>query len=71
MVYRREGDLRPDFKILSIVGCDLLWNSIATDDVLPEEFLNGHRGYVGDRLHLNPLGEVFYCHDGERVVSLC
>jgi hypothetical protein len=58
-------------KILSIVDCDLLWNSIATDDVLLEEFLDGHDCYVGDGLHLDPLGEVFYFHYGEGVVSLC
>jgi hypothetical protein len=81
VVYRCEGDLRPDLvkeilehatiKILGIINYDLLWNSIATDDVLPEEFFDGHRGYVGDRLHLNPLREVFDCHDGEGVIALC
>jgi hypothetical protein len=28
-------------KILGIVDVDLLWNSIATDDVLPKELLDG------------------------------
>jgi hypothetical protein len=48
VVYRRDGDLRPDLvaeilehatiKILGIVDCDLLWNFVVTDDILPEEF---------------------------------
>jgi hypothetical protein len=48
VVYRHDGDLRPDLvaeilehatiKILGIVDCDLLWNSVVTDDILPEEF---------------------------------
>jgi hypothetical protein len=81
MVHGREGDLHPDLmiemlehatvKIFGIVDCDLLWDSIATDDVLLEEFLNGCGGYVGDELRLNPLSEVFYYHYGEGVVSLC
>jgi hypothetical protein len=49
----------------------LLWNSIATDDVLPEEFLNGGGRYVGDRLCFNPFGEVLHCDYSESVVSLC
>jgi hypothetical protein len=58
-------------KILSIVGGDLLRNSIATYDVLPEEFLDGCRGYVGYRLRFNPFAEVFHYNNGESVVSLC
>jgi hypothetical protein len=70
MVYRCEGDLRPDLmaeilehgtiEIPGIVNGDLLWNSIALDDVLPEEFLDGGGGYVGNRFCLNPFGEVLY-----------
>jgi hypothetical protein len=33
--------------------------------------LDGSGGYVGDGLHFNPFGEVFYCDDSEGVVSLC
>jgi hypothetical protein len=58
-------------KILGVVNCDLLWNSVATDDILPKEFLNRCRGYVGDVLHFNPLGEAFHRYDSEGVVSLC
>jgi hypothetical protein len=49
VVYRREGDLHPDLvveilehatiEILGIVDYDLLWNSIAIDDILPDDFL--------------------------------
>jgi hypothetical protein len=51
-------------KVLGVVDFDLLRNSIATDNVLPKDFFDGHRGYVGDKLRLNPLREVFHCHDG-------
>jgi hypothetical protein len=81
VLYRCEGDLRPDLvteivehgtiKILGIVDSDLLRNSIVTDDVLPEKFLDGDGGYIGYRFRLNPFGEVFHCDDGEGVFSLC
>jgi hypothetical protein len=48
-----------------------LWNSIATDDILPKEFLDGGGGYVGDRLCFNPFSEVFHQDNGEGAVSLC
>jgi hypothetical protein len=48
VVYRCEGDLRPDpmaeilehgtIEVLGIVDRDLLWNSIAANNVLPKEF---------------------------------
>jgi hypothetical protein len=54
VVYRCEGDLHPNpvigilehgtIKLLSIVDNDLLGNSMATDDVLPKEFLDGGGG---------------------------
>jgi hypothetical protein len=81
VVYRCEGDLRPNpmaeilehstIKILGIVDHDLLWNSVATDDVLPEEFLNGGRCYVGNRLCFNPLCEVLHCDYSESILFLC
>jgi hypothetical protein len=58
-------------KVLSVVNYDLLWNSIVTNDILLEEFLDGSRGYVGDELRFDPIGEIFYCYNGESVVSLC
>jgi hypothetical protein len=80
VVYRCEGDLRPDLmaeilkhgtiKIFGVVDRDLLWNSIATDDVLLEKFLDGGGGYVAKRLHFNPFGEVLHCDYSEGVVSL-
>jgi hypothetical protein len=58
VVYRCEGDLHPKLmakihehatiKILGVVDCDLLWNSIATNDVLSQELLDGARGYAGN-----------------------
>jgi hypothetical protein len=58
-------------KILGIVDRDLLWNFIATDDALPEEFLDSGRGYVGNRLRFNTFGEVLHCDYSESVVFLC
>jgi hypothetical protein len=58
-------------KILSIVDCDLLRNSVTTDDGLPEFFLYSYRGHIGDQLHFDPLGEVFHCYNNESVISLC
>jgi hypothetical protein len=81
VIYRREEDLHPNLvveilvhatiEILGVVDCDLLWNFVATDGILPEEFLDGCGGYIGDGLRFNPLGEVFYHHDSKSVVSLC
>jgi hypothetical protein len=81
VVYRCEGDRHPDLvtkilehgtiKILSIANSHLLGNSTVTDDVLPEEFLDGGGGYVGYRLRFNPFGEVFHYDDGESVVLMC
>jgi hypothetical protein len=58
-------------EILGVVDGYLLWNSIATDDVLLKEFLDVGERYVGSRLHFNPFGEVFHCNDDKSVVSLC
>jgi hypothetical protein len=81
VVYICEGDLRTYLvaeilehaavKVLGIVDCDLLWNTIAEDNVLPEKFLYSCRGHVSDRLHLDPFGEMFHCYYGESVISLC
>jgi hypothetical protein len=81
VVYICKRDLRPNLvieilqhgtiKILGIVDGDLLRNSVAIDDVLPEEFLDGGGGYVCYRLHFNPFSEVFHCDDGKSVISLC
>jgi hypothetical protein len=80
MVYGCEGDLRSDLvieilqhvtvKILGVVNCDLLWDSIAIDNVLPENFFDCHGGCIGDRLWLNPFCEVFHCHNAKGVIAL-
>jgi hypothetical protein len=57
-------------EILGIVDGYLLSDSVMTDDVLPEKFLGGGRGYIGYWLRFNPFGEVLECDDGEGVVSL-
>jgi hypothetical protein len=81
VVYRCEGDLRPDLlakilehgtiKVLCIVNGDLLGNSIVTDDVLPKEFLDGGRGCVRYRLRFNPFSEVLDYDNDKGVVPLC
>jgi hypothetical protein len=58
-------------KIIGIPNGDLLRNSVTTDDVLPEKFLDGGGGYVCYCLHFNPFGEVLDCDNSEGVVSLC
>jgi hypothetical protein len=80
VVYICEGDLRPDLvteilergtiKILDIIDGDLLRDSVAIDDVLPEKFLDCGGGYISYKLHFNPFGEVLHCDDGEGVIFL-
>jgi hypothetical protein len=48
-----------------------LLDAVTTDNILPEECFDGCGGYVGDGLRLNPFREVFHCHDGEGVITLC
>jgi hypothetical protein len=57
VIYRCKGDIHPDLMIeilehgtivvLGIIDGDLLRNSVATNDILPEKFLDGGEGYVG------------------------
>jgi hypothetical protein len=80
MLYICEGNLRTNLvtkipehvtvKVFGIVNCDLLWDSVTTNNVLLEKKFNGHGGYVGDGLRLDPFHEIFYCHNGEGVFTL-
>jgi hypothetical protein len=57
VIYKCEGDLHPNLmteilehgiiEILGIVDGYLLRDSVMTDDVLPEKFLDGGGGYIG------------------------
>jgi hypothetical protein len=58
-------------KVLGVVNYDLLRNCIAAHKVLPQIFLYSCQGHVGDRLCLDPLGEMFHRYYGESVISLC
>jgi hypothetical protein len=58
-------------KVLGVVDCDLLRKSIAANNVLPEKFMYGCRGHIGDRIHLDPLDEIFYRYYVESVIFLC
>jgi hypothetical protein len=81
VIYRWKGDLHSDLmtkilehgtiKIHAIVHSDMLRDSVATYDVLPENFLDGGTGYIGYSSRFNPFGEVLDCDNGEGVVSLC
>jgi hypothetical protein len=57
-------------EILGIVDGYLLRDSIRTDDVLPENFLNSGRSYIGYRLRFNAFGKVLNHDNDEGVVSL-
>jgi hypothetical protein len=81
VLYRCEGDLRPDvmtkilvhgtIKILDIINDDLLRSSIMIDDVLLEKILDGGGGYICYWFCFNPFSEVLDYDNGEGVVSLC
>jgi hypothetical protein len=58
-------------KVLGIADCDVSGDAIAIDGILPKELFDGYRAYVCDRFRLNPLCEVFDCHNGEVVIALC
>jgi hypothetical protein len=58
-------------KVFGVVNNDLLWDSIATDNILLEKLFNSQGGYVGDWLRFNPFHEVFHCHNGKGVIALC
>jgi hypothetical protein len=74
-----EGNLRSDLmaeilehvaiKVFGIVNRDLLRDTVMIDDILPELF-DGCKGYVGDRLRLNPFHEILGCHNGDVVIVM-
>jgi hypothetical protein len=80
VVYRCECNLHSDLvveilehiivKLFCVVDYDVLWDTVMTDDVLTEEFLDACRAYVCNRLRLNLFCEVFHCYDDEGVVAL-
>jgi hypothetical protein len=65
MVYICHDNLRSDLmaeilehciiKILCVINYEVLRDTIAADDILPDEFFDGCRDYVCDGLCLNPL----------------
>jgi hypothetical protein len=57
-------------KLLAIVNCELGWDSEATNNVLPEEFLGSLRCYSGYSPRLDPLGKILDDDDGELEVPL-
>jgi hypothetical protein len=80
VIHRCESDIRSNLlaeihehcivEVLCIVDCDVSGDAVPADDVLPKEFFNCCGAYVGDRLHLYPLREIFNCHNGEDVIAL-
>jgi hypothetical protein len=71
VIYKCEGDLHPDLmteilehgtiEILGIVDGDMLRNSVTTDNVMLEKFLDGGGRYVCYWFRFNPFGEVSLC----------
>jgi hypothetical protein len=57
-------------ELFYVVNYDCSWEAKATNDVLPEKLLDSCVAYVGDRLRLNPLGEILNCYDGKSIVAL-
>jgi hypothetical protein len=80
VVHRGEDRLGADGKaeipevlaveLFVVVDCEFGWDSEATDNVLPEEFLSGLRCYYGYYPSLNPLCEIFDGNEGELEVPL-
>jgi hypothetical protein len=80
MVDRSEGDLRSNLmteileqvviEFLGTINGDFLRDTIAADYVLLEKILDGCKAYVCDRLHLDPLCEIFNCDNNKGVVAL-
>jgi hypothetical protein len=80
VIYKCEGDLRPDLmtgilehgtiEILGIVNGYLFRNSVTTYDVLPDKLLNSGEGYIGYQLRFNPFGKVLDRDNDEGVGSL-
>jgi hypothetical protein len=81
VVYRCESDLHFNLlveifehctvKVFCVINCDLSGNTVSTNNVPLEEPFDGGGAYICDTLCLNPLCEVFDCHDGEGVIVLC
>jgi hypothetical protein len=55
---------------LGIFNGYMLWDTIATDDVLPEKILDGCRACVCDGLRLNPFFEVPNFYNSEGIIAL-
>jgi hypothetical protein len=57
--------------LCSIVHSFCLRHTEATNNILPEEFLDRDRSYCSQGLRLNPLRKIFYCHYNILQVALC
>jgi hypothetical protein len=53
-----------------IVYYDVAGDVVMTNAILPEKLLDGCGANIRDKLRLNPLCEVFHCHNGEGVIPL-
>jgi hypothetical protein len=58
-------------KLCSIVHSYSFWHAEATDDILPEEFLDYNRSYCSQRLCFNPLRKIFHRHHDIFQITLC
>jgi hypothetical protein len=57
-------------ELLGVVHCDVLGDTVAADDTLSEEFLDGCGAYVCNGLCLDPFCEILHCYYGEGIVAL-
>jgi hypothetical protein len=80
VIYRRERDCHPNLlakilehctiEVLCVVDCNVSGDAVTVDNVLPEEFFDCCRAYIGERLLLYPLHEIFDPCNSEGVVAL-
>jgi hypothetical protein len=73
VIHQRECDLCSNLlveilehcvvEVFCVVDYNASRDTIAVDDILPEEFFYCCRAYIGERLHLYPLHEIFDCHN--------
>jgi hypothetical protein len=57
-------------ELIGVVDVDLSRDTVAGDDILPEEFMDSRKAYFCDGLPLDPFCEVLKCYNSEGVVAL-
>jgi hypothetical protein len=57
-------------ELFSAIDSEFSRDTVTTEDVLLEKFLDSHGAYVCDRLHLDPLCKILNWYNNEGVVAL-